>query len=115
MRSRRRARTVDVHAHCAVPKATSLLEQQVNPAALELDGQSLSDPWAFSGQQRLREVVPRHGFSDAASRAYRRTRPSATPTRVGRAGTKRRLINRPSVRLPSGSILSVNPEPAGSL
>jgi aminocarboxymuconate-semialdehyde decarboxylase len=39
----RRIRTVDVHAHCAVPKASDLLKQQVNPAALRLEGQPVSD------------------------------------------------------------------------
>ena len=39
----RRIRTVDIHAHCAVPKATELLKQQVNPATLLLEGQPLAD------------------------------------------------------------------------
>jgi aminocarboxymuconate-semialdehyde decarboxylase len=39
----RRIRTVDVHAHCAVPKAAELLKQQLNPATLRLDGQPLAD------------------------------------------------------------------------
>jgi aminocarboxymuconate-semialdehyde decarboxylase len=39
----RRITTVDIHAHCAVPKAAELLKQQVNPAALTLDGQPLAD------------------------------------------------------------------------
>ena len=39
----RRIRTVDVHAHCSVPKATDLLNQQVNSSNLLLDGQALAD------------------------------------------------------------------------
>jgi len=39
----RRIRTVDIHAHCAVPRAAELLEQQVNPATLRLDGRPLAD------------------------------------------------------------------------
>src|SRR5262245_3708300 len=39
----RRIRTVDIHAHCAVPSAAELLQQQVNPATLRLDGQPLAD------------------------------------------------------------------------
>ncbi len=39
----RRIRTVDIHAHCAVPKAADLLKQQINPAALLLDGQPFSE------------------------------------------------------------------------
>ena len=39
----RRIRTVDIHAHCAVAKASELLEQQLNPAALRLEGQALAD------------------------------------------------------------------------
>jgi aminocarboxymuconate-semialdehyde decarboxylase len=39
----RRIRTVDMHAHCAVAKAASLLQPQVNPGTLLLDTQPLSD------------------------------------------------------------------------
>jgi aminocarboxymuconate-semialdehyde decarboxylase len=34
---------VDVHAHCAIPKAFDLLTQQVNPAGLSLEGQAYGD------------------------------------------------------------------------
>jgi len=43
----RRIRTVDMHAHCAVPAATELLNQQLNPSTLLLDGQSLADRLAY--------------------------------------------------------------------
>jgi aminocarboxymuconate-semialdehyde decarboxylase len=44
----RRIRTVDVHAHCAVPKANALMARgpavaPANPGLLGIDGQSLSD------------------------------------------------------------------------
>jgi len=43
----RRIKTVDIHAHCAVPAATALLNQQVNPPTLTLDGQTLADRLAY--------------------------------------------------------------------
>src|SRR5262245_11429405 len=39
----RRITTVDIHSHCAVPKAAELLRQQLNASALRLDGQALAD------------------------------------------------------------------------
>ncbi len=41
----RKIRTVDVHAHCIVPKAAALLNQEVNaqPAQLLLEGQGFAD------------------------------------------------------------------------
>ena len=39
----RKVRTVDVHAHCAVPRAAELLQQQVTPATLRLDAQPLAE------------------------------------------------------------------------
>ena len=49
----RRIRTVDMHAHCAVPKATDLLKQQVNLATLLLDGQALSERLANMDAQGI--------------------------------------------------------------
>ena len=42
----RRIRTVDIHAHCLVPKATDLLKRPVNrQAAHPLEGQPLAAKW----------------------------------------------------------------------
>ena len=49
----RRIRTVDIHGHCAIPKANELLRQQVNPATLRLDGQPLADRLAHMDAQGI--------------------------------------------------------------
>jgi len=49
----RRIRTVDIHAHCAVPGAAALLEQQVSPAALVLGGEPLSERLAHMDAQGI--------------------------------------------------------------
>src|SRR5262249_32927385 len=53
----RRIRTVDIHAHCAVPKATDLLKQQPNPGALFLEGQALSERLAHMDAQGIDPAV----------------------------------------------------------
>jgi len=53
----RRIRTVDIHAHCAVPKANELLQQQLNPATLRLDGQALADRLAHMDAQGVDVAV----------------------------------------------------------
>jgi aminocarboxymuconate-semialdehyde decarboxylase len=53
----RRIRTVDIHAHCAVPKANELLKQQLNPTTLRLDGQALADRLAHMDAQGIDVAV----------------------------------------------------------
>jgi aminocarboxymuconate-semialdehyde decarboxylase len=56
----RRIRTVDVHAHCAVERATGLLRTAANPGgagSLALDGQSLSDRIAVMDAQGIDVAV----------------------------------------------------------
>lgn len=43
----KRVRTIDVHAHCAVPAAVALLSQQVSPPTLLLDGHTFDDRLAY--------------------------------------------------------------------
>ncbi len=50
----RRIKTVDMHAHCSVPKAAALLKRPVNPQdPLLVDGQSLTSRLATMDAQRI--------------------------------------------------------------
>jgi len=53
----RRVQTVDMHAHCAVPKAGDLLQQQIAPATLLLDPQPLSVRLAHMDAQGIDVAV----------------------------------------------------------
>jgi aminocarboxymuconate-semialdehyde decarboxylase len=46
-----------MHAHCAVPKATDLLKQQLYPATLVLDGEALSERLMHMDAQRIDMAV----------------------------------------------------------